>query len=189
MVSTDTGIRALHDLGIAAWFGGSLVVAIGMERARSETDDAYEHGRAVDAWLRTWAPVNAAAATSYFTAGTLLTLANKGRLLAERGVFTSAAIVGGAGVAAAALGLYARSLRRRLATSIRAAAASPTQEADSDQRADVGRVLRRVRAAHWPVPVLTGTMLVFNARLGELQRPKVVLSGIARRVLSDRLTA
>lgn len=177
---TDTTSRALHDLGIAAWFGGSLMAAVGLNGALRQVHDLRQQVRLAHAVWAQWAPVQIAAGASYFAAGTMLTIANKSRLVAERGVLTSAAIVGGAGVATALASVYGGTLQGRLA---RWADEPPEGGGDGGLPPEVRRDLRRLRVVQWLVPALSGTMLVFNAHLGELQRPKMVVSGIARRVL------
>lgn len=39
MSERNTVVRAMHDLGLAAWFGGSLMGAIGLNGAANESAD------------------------------------------------------------------------------------------------------------------------------------------------------
>jgi hypothetical protein len=51
---------------------------------------------------------------------------------------------------------------------------------------DVGRAQRQLTALQWVIPVLTGAVLVVNARMGEQQRPTQVTGGLVRRLLPGR---
>jgi hypothetical protein len=45
-VSTrNTVIRSMHDVGLAAWFGGALMGAVGLNGATSEVDDPTDRAR------------------------------------------------------------------------------------------------------------------------------------------------
>jgi hypothetical protein len=48
---------------------------------------------------------------------------------------------------------------------------------------DVARAQRQLTALQWVIPVLTGAVLVVNARMGEQQRPTQVTGGLVRRLL------
>ena len=45
------------------------------------------------------------------------------------------------------------------------------------------RAQRQLTALQWVIPVLTGAVLVVNARMGEQQRPTQVTGGLVRRLL------
>jgi hypothetical protein len=47
----------------------------------------------------------------------------------------------------------------------------------------VARAQRQLTALQWVIPVLTGAVLVVNARMGEQQRPTQVTGGLVRRLL------
>ncbi|MDP9397858.1 MAG: hypothetical protein M3P96_08605, partial [Actinomycetota bacterium] len=53
--------RTLHDVGLAAWFGGSLMGAVGLNGAAARLDDPASRSRASTLGWRRWAPVSAAA--------------------------------------------------------------------------------------------------------------------------------
>ncbi|MDQ3708787.1 MAG: hypothetical protein M3387_05700, partial [Actinomycetota bacterium] len=84
--SRNTVIRSMHDLGAAAWFGGSLAGAIGINGAASDIDDPAERAKiAANGWAR-WSPVNAAAIGTHALGGLGLILANRGRVQDQAGV-------------------------------------------------------------------------------------------------------
>jgi hypothetical protein len=49
--------RALHDLGLAAWFGGTLANAVALNQAAGEAFDAESAGRLANAGWDFWTPV------------------------------------------------------------------------------------------------------------------------------------
>src|SRR6476660_507156 len=61
MSSRNTVVRSLHDLGAAAWFGGSLMGAVGVNGAAGTVRDPQDRARVASVGWAKWAPVNAAA--------------------------------------------------------------------------------------------------------------------------------
>jgi hypothetical protein len=53
-------VRSLHDLGAAAWFGGTLMGAVGVNGGSKDVKDAERATIVAAGWAR-WAPVSAAA--------------------------------------------------------------------------------------------------------------------------------
>jgi hypothetical protein len=64
MAERDTLIRSMHDLGAAAWFGGSLMGASGLNAAADEVDPADRDRVASAGWAR-WTPIFRLAAASH----------------------------------------------------------------------------------------------------------------------------
>lgn len=80
MAQDNTIARSLHDLGLAGWFGGSLMGAVGLNGATQNIADPVERARAAnDGWKR-WTPVNAAAIGIHLLGGAQLLRGNKRRL-------------------------------------------------------------------------------------------------------------
>ena len=177
MTERNTLVRSLHDLGLAAWFGGSLMGAVGLNGAAAAARDESERSRIASAGWAKWTPVNAAAIGSHLVGATGLLLANKGRVATQRGVAANSAAktaLLGASLAATA---YARALGKKVEQASPAPAEGPT---DPNARTpdDVAKAMRQQKLAQWAIPALTGGMLVLNALQGEQQRPTQVLSGI-----------
>lgn len=62
MPERHTLIRSLHDVGLATWFGGSLMGAVGLNgAARGEGGTEAATDRIASAGWAKWTPVNAAA--------------------------------------------------------------------------------------------------------------------------------
>src|SRR4051794_41415439 len=61
MAERDTFIRSLHDLGAAAWFGGSLMGAVGVNGAADAAKDPTERLRLSSIGWAKWTPWQVAA--------------------------------------------------------------------------------------------------------------------------------
>ena len=86
MASTDNTLaRTLHDLGLAAWFGGSLMGAAGLNGAASVVQDPSQRLRVANSGWARWTPLNLAGIVAHLAGGAVLTGANKGRLAGQPG--------------------------------------------------------------------------------------------------------
>ncbi len=61
MSRRNTLVRSAHDVGLAAWFGGSLMGAVGLNGAAAQADSSAEVPRLSSVGWARWAPVNAGA--------------------------------------------------------------------------------------------------------------------------------
>jgi hypothetical protein len=174
MAPTDNTVaRTLHDLGLAAWFGGSLMGATGVNGAAAVVQDPTQRLRvATSGWAR-WTPLNLAGIAAHLAGGAVLTGANKGRLAGQQGV--------------AALGVtgYARVLGKKLERAGDVPVEGGTTPNPTTPQ-EVVRAQRQLTALQWVIPVLTGAVLVVNARMGEQQRPAQVSKGLVWRLLPGR---
>ncbi|CAN5493218.1 hypothetical protein BH23ACT7_BH23ACT7_26830 [soil metagenome] len=193
MTETNTIARTLHDTGLAAWFGGSLMGAVGLNGASGEVTDPSDRTRVANAGWGRWTPVNLAAIAAHVVGSLQLTRENAGRLKGQKGVATTAAVKTGVTAAALAATAYSRVLGQKVMDA-EAAASSGSVSADGlpsqDATTPVGGVSdevasaqRQLKALQWAIPVLTGALLVLNARMGEQQRPTQVAAGLVRRLL------
>jgi hypothetical protein len=175
---TVTGWRSAHDLGLAAWFGGSLMGAVGLNRAAVPEADISTERVAARGWAR-WTPVNAAAIAMHLAGGAALLASNASRVVGQKGVAAStiAKTVVTAG-ALAATG-YSRVLGKKveLATSD-----SPDDREKAEKHpVDLDSARRHLRLAQWAVPGLTGLLVALNALHGEQQRAAQQATGFAER--------
>ena len=60
MAQDNTLARSLHDLGLATWFGGSLMGAVGLNGAAAVVDQPAQRLRVANAGWARWTPVNLA---------------------------------------------------------------------------------------------------------------------------------
>ena len=84
-----TTLAVLHDLGLATWFGGAWMGAIGLNGATIEVDDHTQRTRVANAgWFR-WSPIAGAALLAHASSAYALgryTLAPAGRDQGSLGV-------------------------------------------------------------------------------------------------------
>jgi hypothetical protein len=87
MAPTDNTVaRTLHDLGLATWFGGSLMGATGVNGAAAVVQDPTQRLRVANSGWARWTPLNLAGIAAHLAGGAVLTGANKGRLAGQQGV-------------------------------------------------------------------------------------------------------
>ncbi|WP_435191399.1 hypothetical protein [Streptomyces sp. bgisy126] len=183
MSERHTFVRGLHDVGLAAWFGGSLMGAVGLNgAARDEGGTEVATDRIASAGWAKWTPVNAAAiALHLFGSGGLLAV-NAHRVATQQGVAASTAaktVVTGAALAATA---YARVLGKKVEL---ASSGDPGDaERSAEHPVDLDKARRQLAWVQWAVPALTGCLVVLNALHGEQQRPAEQVSGMWGRTAS-----
>jgi hypothetical protein len=184
MAPTDNTVaRTLHDLGLAAWFGGSLMGATGVNGAAAVVQDPTQRLR-VAGWAR-WTPLNLAGIAAHLAGGAVLTGANKGRLAGQQGVATASMVKTTLTVAALGSTAYARVLGKKLERAGDVPVEGGTTPNPTTPE-EVARAQRQLTALQWVIPALTGGLLIINARMGEQQRPTQVSKGLVRRLLPGR---
>ena len=86
MSSRNTVVRSLHDLGAAAWFGGSLMGAVGVNGAADAVRDSQDRARVAAVGWAKWTPVSAAAIGAHLIGGGAILYANRDRAKHQSGV-------------------------------------------------------------------------------------------------------
>ena len=197
MSQTNSVARSLHDVGLAAWFGGSLMGAIGLNGASQEVNDPTDRARVANAGWGRWMPANAVAIAAHLVGGAQLTRANKGRLASQQGVGS----VAGAKTALTAAALGATAYSRYLGQKVMEAEANqaesslgpdglPVADATTPSAStpdEAAQAQKQLKLLQWAIPLLTGGILVFNARMGEQQRPSEIAKGLFGRITPDAL--
>jgi len=181
VVTTNTVARSLNDIGLAGWFGGSLMGAVAVNRAPTDVEDQRDRSRFANGVWRRWWKVQVGCMTAAAVGGIGLTAANKGRIATQRGVAATAAAKAAMLTAATVTTLYADVLGKRMD----AAGPTPIDDATTPTEAtddDVARAQQQLRLLQWAVPAMLAAILVLDARLGEQQRPKEVLRGLRARI-------
>ena len=168
----NTIIRSLHDVGAAAWFGGSLMGAVALNGASKDVSNPLERTKiASSGWAR-WAPFSAAAIGAHLLGGAGLLLAHRDRVSNQSGVGANTAIKTALTVAALGTTAYSGVLGAKLARTGDDAyteGGTAPSEATPD---DVAGIQQRLRIMQWATPVLTGALIVLGAQQGEQQRPQ-----------------
>ena len=186
MTSNDNTVaRTLHDLGLAAWFGGSLMGAAGVNGAAAVVEDPTQRLRVANTGWARWTPLNLAGIAAHLAGGAVLTGANKGRMAGQQGVAAAGAVKTALTVAALGTTAYARVLGKRLERAGDVPVEGGTTPSPTSPDG-VARAQRQLTVLQWMIPALTGGLLVINARMGEQQRPTQVTGGLVRRLLPGR---
>ncbi len=182
MAQRNTIARSLSEVGLATWFGGSLMGAVGLNGAADKVDPPEQRARVANVGWSRWTPVNLTAIGAHLVGSAMLTGANKGRLVGQKNVATTA--IAKTALTAGALGAtaYARVLGRKMMK-----AGDVPVEGGTDPSAktppEVAGAQRKLRMLQWVIPALTGSLLVMDALMGEQQRPQEVAGGIVQRLL------
>ncbi|MFJ6248276.1 MULTISPECIES: hypothetical protein [unclassified Streptomyces] len=183
MSERSTFIRSLHDVGLAAWFGGSLMGAVGLNgAARDEGGTATTTDRIASAGWAKWTPVNAAAIAAHLFGSGGLLAANAHRVVAQQGVAASTTAKTVVTAAALAATAYARVLGKK----VELASSPDPQDAEkaAEHPVDLDKARRQLTWAQWAVPALTGCLVVLNALHGEQQRAEQQAAGMWKRARS-----
>ena len=159
MTILSTGIRAVHLLTNAAWFGGSLMGAAALNPATHEAGSKDDQARVADRGWRSWGPIQGGAIGLHLLSGLGIIADNRARVMTHPP--TQAAVVAKTALTGAAL------------ASTAAAWKQGEQLGDAVTRSDVvaqRKAQQRMKWLKWATPVLTGSLLVLDAYLGEQQR-------------------
>jgi len=180
MSERNTLIRSLHDVGLAAWFGGSLAGAVGINGAAADVHDRNERLRVANAGWGRWSPVNLAAIGAHLIGGAGILYANKGRVTAQKGVAASTLaklVLTGAALGATA---WSGALGKKLAEYDGVPVEGGTEPAP-DTPPEVAKAQQQLKVLQWVIPALTGGVVVLTSVHGEQQRPSQQLPGILQK--------
>lgn len=176
MAQRNTLAHALHDIGLAAWFGGSLMGAIGVNGAAADVDDPRQRARVANAGWNRWTPFNLVAIGAHLVGGAQLMKANKGRVATQKGVLantnTKLALTAGALGATA----YSRMLGKKMSAAGDVPVAGGT-DSTVGTPPEVAKAQKQLSALQWAIPGLTGAMLASSSLHEEQQRPTEVAKG------------
>ena len=188
MAQRNTLAHFLHDAGLAAWFGGSLMGAVGVNGAASDVDDPRQRARVANAGWARWTPVNAVAIGAHLVGGFQLLAANKGRVKTQRGVLanTNAKFA----LTAAALGAtaYSRVLGQKMMAAGDVPVAGSTSSLPTTPP-EVAKAQKQLSALQWIIPALTGGILASSALHEEQQKTSQVVAGTIKGLPSTIGTA
>jgi hypothetical protein len=179
----NTIIRSMHDLGAAAWFGGALMGAIGVNGASKDVKDPAERVAVASAGWARWTPISAAAIGAHLAGAVGLLLANRDRVRDQQGAGANTVIKSVLTTAAIGTTAYSGILGAKIATEASAvpaegetvlpASAAPAEggTVPSENTPDkVAKLQQQQRILQWITPALTGGILILGAQQGEQQR-------------------
>jgi hypothetical protein len=180
-MARDTLSRSLHDVGLSAWFGGTLANAVALNPAAAEADGHRATGAVANAGWDRWTPVNAAAIALHLVGSVGQLAGNKERLANQEGVGSMSVVK--TALTAAALGAtaYSRVLGKKVSAQGDVPAHSGTQPAATTPD-DVAKAQRQLSLLQWAIPALTGALVVVSSFAGEQQRASEVKKGVLGRL-------
>ena len=184
MDGDDTLARSIHDLGLATWFGGSLMGAVGLNGASAAVGKPKDRIRVSSAGWARWTPVNLAAIGAYVVGGAALTWSNRDRLRAQQGVGQVSMVKTGVSALALAATAYSRYLGQKImdADEVRVQdAVTPNEETPPE----VAKAQRQLKVLQWAIPAHVGALIIISSKMGEQQKPQTMVAGLARRLLPN----
>jgi hypothetical protein len=172
----NTFAHFLHDAGLAAWFGGSLMGAVGVNGAAADVDDPRQRARVANSGWSRWTPINAVAIGAHLLGGAMLLKENKGRVKSQKGVLGNTNLK--LALTAGALGAtaYSRMLGQKVMNAGDVPVAGGTEPLPTTPP-EVAKAQKQLKALQWAIPGLTGAVLASSALHEEQQRPSQVLKG------------
>ncbi len=176
MSERNTLAHALHDLGLAAWFGGSLMGAIGVNGAAADVDDPRQRARVANAGWARWTPFNAVAIGAHLVGGAQLLRANKARVATQQGVLANTNLKMALTAGALAATGYSRVLGKKMQKAGDVPVAGGTNPTASTPP-EVAKAQKQLNALQWAIPGLTGAILASSSLHEEQQRPSQVVGG------------
>jgi hypothetical protein len=172
--------RSLHDVGLAAWFGGTLANAVALNAAAGQATRPSDTGAVVNAGWDRWTPINAAAIGAHLAGSVGQLVSNAPRVRSQPGVAKMA--LAKTALTAAALGVtgWSRVLGKRVAQEPRPAISDGTTPTPETPEATAS-AQKQLAVLQWVIPGLTGALVVLSAFAGEQQRPAGVIASVRNR--------
>ena len=186
--------QAVHDLGSAAWFGGSLMGVAGVNKSGEDLVNELDRVRVANsAWSR-FGPVEWAGIGATLLAGLRLTQVGKGRLALQQGFGRTGTIKAGVAVAGAAAtawttycGTRIGRLTEEFAAQGRSVEVEDATTPTTGTPPEIAKWQKRQRVAQVTVPVLSGMNIVLGSYLVQSYRAGATAKGVLHRVLPDRV--
>jgi hypothetical protein len=169
--------RSVHDLTAAAWFGGSLMGAIGLNGAAAEARDPAERTRLSSVGWMKWAPVQTAALAAHLIADLAIAWENKGRIAKQDNVGAHTIYKTAVTLSGAAVTLYAGILGKRVEKMADEGALGAT-EPRAGAPDGLRTAQKQLKVLQFAIPAFAAWVIVLGAKHGEMQRPKNVLKGL-----------
>ncbi|ASD22509.1 hypothetical protein B7495_10745 [Cryobacterium sp. LW097] len=170
MSQRNTLVRSLHDVGLAAWFGGSLMGAVGLNSAAASVSNPRERLAVSSVGWKHWAPVQWAAMAAHGLGGVGLILGNTERLAAQKEGRVNTGVKLALTLVAIGTSVYSGVLGMKMGANAGEAVEGTTEpsEVTSDELASAQN---QQRILQWVTPVVTLILIVLGAQQGEQQRP------------------
>lgn len=171
--------QILHDLGGAAWFGGSLMGLVGLNGAADAVPDSSQRARvAAIGWGR-WAPVTAAAAGAHLVGGLGLLVANRDRARHQPGVRGNSVLKTLLTLAAGGITAWSGVLGAKVGREAPVPSEGSVRPGEQTPQ-DYAQAQSQLRALQYAIPLLTGGVVALGAQQSQLQRPEHMVRGALR---------
>lgn len=170
MSPRNTLVRSLHDVGLAAWFGGSLMGAVGLNGAAAKAKNPQERLSLASTGWKRWAPIQWAALAAHGIGGAGLIWGNKARLAGQPEARTNTGVKLGLTLAAVGASVYSGVVGARMADRAEEGTEGTT-EPSPDASSELKSAQTQQRVLQWVTPALTLVLIVLAAQQGEQQRP------------------
>ena len=170
MAQRNTLAHFMHDAGLAIWFGGSLMGAVGVNGAAKDVDDPRQRARVANAGWGRWTPVNLVGIGMHLVGGYKILKENKGRVATQKGVLANTNTK--LAFTAAALGAtaYARLLGQKMMNAGDVPVGGGADPIASTPP-EVAKAQKQLHALQWAIPALTGGILASSSLHEEQQTP------------------
>jgi len=170
MSSRNTLVRSLHDVGLATWFGGSLMGAVGLNGAAASVRSARERLTVSSVGWKRWAPVQWVAIAAHGVGGVGLIVGNAGRLATQPEGRVNTGVKLGLTLVAVGTTVYSGVLGMKMAARAEEAVEGTTEPADETSD-ELASAQTQQRVLQWVTPAVTLILIVLGAQQGEQQRP------------------
>jgi hypothetical protein len=170
MSSRNTLVRSLHDVGLAAWFGGTLMGAVALNSAGASVSDPQERLAVSSTGWKHWFPVQFAAMAAHGIGGVGLILGNKERLAVQGEARSNTGVKLALTLAAIGSSVYSGILGTKMAAKGNEPVEGTTEPTlgTSDE---LSAAQTQQRIMQWVTPAITLVLIVLAAQQGEQQRP------------------
>ena len=182
--------QAVHDLGAALWFGGSVAGVAGFNKAGNDLPNPLDRIRVANSAWRRFGPVQWAGLAANAVAGLQLTRSSKSRLSLQQGYGRAGSVKAGITAAGALATAYAAYTGRQIGKLEEQARQQgrPLDVKDASQSSaqtppDVAKWQKRQRVAQYLVPTLSGGNVVLGSYLARAYRPGATARGVLQRLL------
>ncbi|MCZ2804069.1 hypothetical protein O2W18_03025 [Modestobacter sp. VKM Ac-2983] len=171
-----TVLRAMHDLGLATWFGGNLMGAVGLNKAAAAAHDSTERTRLSSIGWSAWWPVQGAAMAAHLIGSVGMLRADRGRVATGPGAMANTVVKTALTVAAIGTSVASGVLGAKIGAEAPVPSATATDPSPTTPP-DVATAQRGQKPLQWVNPALTGVLIVLAAQQGEQQRTSSTVRG------------
>jgi hypothetical protein len=179
MSSRNTLVRSLHDVGLAAWFGGTLMGAVGLNSAAASVNNPRERLAVSSVGWKHWAPVQWAAMAAHGIGGVGLIVGNTGRLAVQKEGRVNTGVKLALTLVAIGASVYSGVIGAKMGANAGEPVEGTTEPAPATSD-DVQAAQQQQRILQWVTPAVTLILIVLAAQQGEQQKPEASDSWVQR---------